>query len=303
MALNIPQMGNKWLYLTVLSLIWGTSFILIKKGLVGLTQIQLGSLRTVLSALILFSIGLPTLKQIKRPQWKWIALSALFGTFFPAFLFAFAQKHIDSAVASILNSFTPLATAVLGYYVFSIYATRRQMLGVVVGLAGSVMLIMAGAQINPDQNHWYGTLVLLASVGYALNVNILKKYLQGISPLAIATGNFVVIVIPALLILVSTGYFNQVWTTPEVQVSTGYILILAIFGTALAKILFNKMIQISSPVFASSVTYTMPVVAVIWGVFDGERFGWYQGVSALIVLVGVYLSNQRKGANAKADPK
>jgi drug/metabolite transporter (DMT)-like permease len=162
---------------------------------------------------------------------------------------------------------------------------------------------MAGAQINPDQNHWYGILVLLASVGYALNVNILKKYLQGISPLAIATGNFVVIVIPALLILISTGYFNQVWTTPEVQVSTGYILILALFGTALAKILFNKMIQISSPVFASSVTYTMPVVAVIWGVFDGERFGWHQGVSALIVLVGVYLSNQRKGANAKAGPK
>ena len=107
-------MDKKWLYLIVLSVIWGTSFILIKKGLVGLTQIQLGSLRTVLTAIILFSVVLPSLKQIKKLQWKWIALSALFGTFFPAFLFAFAQKHIDSAVASILNSLTPLATAVLG---------------------------------------------------------------------------------------------------------------------------------------------------------------------------------------------
>ncbi len=287
-------MDKKWLYLLLLSLIWGTSFILIKKGLIGLTQIQLGSLRTVLTAIILFSVGLPTLKNIKKQQWKWIALSALFGTFIPAYLFAFAQKHIDSAVASILNSLTPLATAVLGYLVFSIYTTRRQMIGVFIGLVGSVMLILAGAHINPHQNHWYGILVLIASVGYALNVNILKKYLSELSPLAIATGNFVVIVIPALLILIGTGYFSQVWTAPQVQISTGYILILALFGTALAKILFNKMIQISSPVFASSVTYTMPVVAVMWGLFDGERFGWYQGISALIVLFGVYLANQRK---------
>ena len=292
-------MEKKWLYLIVLSMIWGTSFILIKKGLVGLTQIQLGSLRTVLTAIILFSVGLPTLKQIKKPQWKWIALSALFGTFFPAFLFAFAQKHIDSAVASILNSLTPLATAVLGYLVFSIYTTRRQMIGVFIGLLGSIMLIMAGAHINPHQNHWYGILVLIASVGYALNVNILKKYLNELSPLAIATGNFVVIVIPALLILIGTGYFDEIWTVPEVQVSTGYIAILALFGTALAKILFNKMIQISSPVFASSVTYTMPIVAVLWGIFDGERFGWYQAISALIVLFGVYLANQRKGSGKK----
>ena len=118
-------MEKKWLYLIVLSAIWGTSFTLIKKGLVGLTQIQLGSLRTVMTAIILFSVGLPTLKQIRKSQWKWIALSALFGTFFPAFLFAFAQKQIDSAVASILNSLTPLATAVLGYLVFSINTTKN----------------------------------------------------------------------------------------------------------------------------------------------------------------------------------
>ena len=287
-------MNKKWVYLLLLSLIWGTSFILIKKGLIGLTQIQLGSLRIVMTSIILFSVGMPALKEIKRPQWTWIGLSALFGTFFPAFLFAFAQKHIDSAVASILNSFTPLATAILGYTVFRIYTTKRQILGVLIGLVGSIMLILAGTKINPQQNHWYGILVLIASVGYALNVNIIKKYLKDLSPMAIATGNFVLIVLPALLILIATGYFSQVWTMPKVQVSTGYIAILALFGTALAKILFNKMIQISSPVFASSVTYTMPIVAVMWGVFDGERFGWHQVLSAGIVLLGVYLAHQSK---------
>lgn len=295
-------MNKKWLYLLLLSLIWGTSFILIKKGLIGLTQIQLGSLRIVMTSIILFSVGMPALKEIKRPQWTWIGLSALFGTFFPAFLFAFAQKHIDSAVASILNSFTPLATAILGYTVFRIYTTKRQILGVLIGLVGSIMLILAGTKINPQQNHWYGILVLIASVGYALNVNIIKKYLKDLSPMAIATGNFVLIVLPALLILIATGYFSQVWTMPKVQVSTGYIAILALFGTALAKILFNKMIQISSPVFASSVTYTMPVVAVMWGVFDGERFGWHQVLSAGIVLLGVYLAHQsKKSSRSKAN--
>jgi drug/metabolite transporter (DMT)-like permease len=295
-------MNKKWVYLLLLSLIWGTSFILIKKGLIGLTQIQLGSLRIVMTSIILFSVGMPALKEIKRPQWTWIGLSALFGTFFPAFLFAFAQKHIDSAVASILNSFTPLATAILGYTVFRIYTTKRQILAVLIGLVGSIMLILAGTKINPQQNHWYGILVLIASVGYALNVNIIKKYLKDLSPMAIATGNFVLIVLPALLILIATGYFSQVWTMPKVQVSTGYIAILALFGTALAKILFNKMIQISSPVFASSVTYTMPVVAVMWGVFDGERFGWHQVLSAGIVLLGVYLAHQsKKSSRSKAN--
>ncbi|MGB0450613.1 MAG: DMT family transporter [Flavobacteriaceae bacterium] len=295
-------MNKKWVYLLLLSLIWGTSFILIKKGLIGLTQIQLGSLRIVMTSIILFSVGMPALKEIKRPQWTWIGLSALFGTFFPAFLFAFAQKHIDSAVASILNSFTPLATAILGYTVFRIYTTKRQILGVLIGLVGSIMLILAGTKINPQQNHWYGILVLIASVGYALNVNIIKEYLKDLSPMAIATGNFVLIVLPALLILIATGYFSQVWTMPKVQVSTGYIAILALFGTALAKILFNKMIQISSPVFASSVTYTMPVVAVMWGVFDGERFGWHQVLSAGIVLLGVYLAHQsKKSSRSKAN--
>ena len=255
-----------------------------------------------MTSIILFSVGMPALKEIKRPQWTWIGLSALFGTFFPAFLFAFAQKHIDSAVASILNSFTPLATAILGYTVFRIYTTKREILGVLIGLVGSIMLILAGTKINPQQNHWYGILVLIASVGYALNVNIIKKYLKDLSPMAIATGNFVLIVLPALLILIATGYFSQVWAMPKVQVSTGYIAILALFGTALAKILFNKMIQISSPVFASSVTYTMPVVAVMWGVFDGERFGWHQVLSAGIVLLGVYLAHQsKKSSRSKAN--
>lgn len=294
-------MNKKWLYLLGLSLIWGTSYILIKKGLVGLTQLQLGALRLVLTSLILFSFGLPSLKKIKKHHWRWIGVSALAGTFFPSFLFAYAQRHIDSAVASILNGLTPLATAIIGMVLFGVYVSKRQLLGVLIGLLGSVMLILAGSQINPDQNHAYGILVLIASMGYALNVNIIKHHLSGLPARAIATGNFVCLFLPALAILWSTNFFDQIGQSASMQISVGYIALLALFGTALASILFNKLIEISSPVFASSVTYTMPLVAVMWGFVDGERFGLVQVLSAAVVFLGVYLANQRQKNQYKTE--
>ncbi len=286
-------MHNKWVYLLILSLIWGSSFILIKKGLVGLDAYQLGSLRIVLTSLFLFSVGFRSIRQIRKKHWLWIGISGFVSSFFPPFLFALAQEHIDSAVASILNSLTPLATVVVGIVFFRILSTKRQILGVFIGLIGSVLLILAGAKINTDQNYMFSLLIFIATLGYALNVNILKKYLTDISALAVTTGNFLFLFLPALVILYTTGFFETVGQSEEMQLSVGYIAVLSLFGTALAKVLFNRMIQISSPVFASSVTYTMPIVAVLWGVVDGERFGFMQLIAAGVILVGVYLSNKR----------
>ncbi|MEM7187054.1 MAG: DMT family transporter [Bacteroidota bacterium] len=289
----MSNQAQKWIYLIVLSLIWGSSFILIKKGLVGLTDYQLGSLRIVLTSIFLFAVGFKSIAQIKRRHWVWVLISGLVASFFPPFLFAMAQNHIDSAVASILNSFTPLATVVVGVVVFRIMSTRRQIWGVVVGLVGTIALILAGAQFNPDQNYWYSILIIVAAVGYALNVNIIKKYLSDISALAVTTGSFIFIFLPALLILYLTGFFETVFTDEAMQLSFFYVAILSLFGTALAKVIFNKLVQIASPVFASSVTYTMPIVAVMWGVVDGEKFGILQVVAAGIILLGVYMSNRR----------
>ncbi|HPF11506.1 MAG TPA: DMT family transporter [Flavobacteriaceae bacterium] len=286
-------MHNKWVYLVILSLIWGSSFILIKKGLVGLTDYQLGSLRIVLTSLFLFSVGFKSLKQIQKRHWWWIALSGFVSSFFPPFLFAMAQNHIDSAVASILNSLTPLATVVVGISMFRILSTKRQILGVFVGLIGTLLLILAGADFNPNQQYSYSVLIIIATIGYALNVNIIKKHLTDISALAVTTGNFLFIFLPGLVVLYFTGFFETIAHSREMQISAGFIAILSLFGTAIAKVLFNKMIQISTPVFASSVTYTMPIVAVLWGVIDGERFGFLQAIAAVVILVGVYLSHKR----------
>jgi drug/metabolite transporter (DMT)-like permease len=283
----------KWIYLIVLSLIWGSSFILIKKGLVGLTAYQVGALRIVLTSIFLFSVGFRSLRSVTMTHWKWIAISGFVGSFLPPFFFAMAQNHIDSSVASILNSLTPLSTVVVGLLFLGLRSTRLQIIGVFIGLAGTIMLLISGADINPNQNYWFSILIIISTIGYAFNVNIIKKYLSGVNALAIATGNFLWIFAPSLVILYMTGFFETIGESEEMQLSFLYIAILSLIGTAIAKVLFNKLIQIASPVFASSVTYTMPIVAVGWGLIDGESFSFLQVIAAGIILIGVYFSNRR----------
>jgi drug/metabolite transporter (DMT)-like permease len=282
----------KWLFLTVLALIWGSSFILIKKGLVGLSPMQLGSLRIIFSAIFLIIIGFKSVTEIKQNQWKYIALTSLFGTFIPAFLFAIAQTQINSSVSSILNSLTPLNTLIIGGLAFGLSFKRTQVFGVIIGLIGTILLIVNGAINHPNQNYWYTILVLVASICYATNVNLLKKHLSDVKPLSISTGNFLVMLVPALIVLFSTDFLSVV-ENAEVQNSMIYIIILGVVGTGIANIIFFKLIQISSPVFATSVTYLIPIVAFFWGLLDNEMLTPIQFIGAFIILIGVYLSSKK----------
>ncbi|WP_047548829.1 DMT family transporter [Psychroserpens sp. Hel_I_66] len=284
---------KKWLFLFVLSIIWGSSFILIKKSLLGLTPYQLGALRTIITGIFLFSVGLKGLKSIKKNEWKWIVISGFIGSFIPAFLFAIAETEIDSAITSILNSLVPLNAILLGFAIFKIGFTKRQLFGVIIGFVGTSILILRGAEMNPNQNYLYAGFVIISTVMYALNVNIIKKYLQNVKPLSIATGNYVGIIVPAIVVLLFSDFFtDETFANPNFKMSMVYVIILSFFGTALAKVLFNTLVQISTPVFASSVTYLMPVVALTWGLLDDEEFGWFQILASAIILVGVYLGNK-----------
>lgn len=282
----------KWVLLTVLSLIWGSSFILIKKGLIGLTPIQLGSLRILFAGIFLLAIGFKSISKISLQQWKFIAITALFGTFIPAYLFAIAQTEIDSSVSSILNSLTPLNTLVLGSIAFGLQFKRNQIFGVIIGLFGSALLILNGAMNHPEQNYYYALLILIASLCYATNVNLIKKHLSGMASLSITTGNFLVLLLPATLILYFTD-FIEVVTIPQVQNSMLFIVILGVIGTGIANIIFFKLIQLSSPVFATSVTYLIPIVAFFWGLLDNEMLTPIQFLGAFIILIGVYLSSKK----------
>ena len=284
---------NKWFYLISLSIIWGSSFILIKKGLIGLEASQLGSIRIIFSSVVIILFAWKRLAKINLIEWKWITISAFLGSFFPAFLFAFAEKEIDSSVASIINSIVPLNTVIIGMVLFNIRSTRRQIIGVLVGLIGTYILILSGMKLNPDQNYLYSGFVILCSFLYALNVNIIKKYLQHLHALTITVGHFAVIIIPALIVFYFSGFEYENLKLVEVRESLLYVLILAIFGTALAKIIFNYLIKISSPVFASSVTYSMLIVSIFWGIIDGEKFSINQFIATTIIIIGVILTNKR----------
>lgn len=282
----------KWLYLIVLALIWGSSFILIKKGLVALTPLQLGALRIIFSAVFLLIIGFRSLTEIKQFQWKYIALTSLFGTFIPAFLFAIAQTQISSSVSSILNSLTPLNTLILGALFFGLTFKRTQVFGVIIGLIGTVLLIVNGAMHHPNQNYWYTVLILIASICYATNVNLLNRYLSDVKPLAITTGNFLVMLVPALIVLFANDFLS-VAQLPEVQHSMVFVMVLGVVGTGIANIIFFRLIQMSSPVFATSVTYLIPIVAFFWGLLDNEMLTPVQFLGAGIILIGVYLSSKK----------
>jgi drug/metabolite transporter (DMT)-like permease len=285
---------KKWFYLFLLALTWGSSFILIKKGLLGLSPFQLGSLRTVMSSLFIFIIGFKSLKTIQSHQWKWIIITGFIGTFFPSFLFAFAETEVDSGIVSILNSLVPLNTVLIGLAVFKITSTKTQVFGVILGFVGASMLIFNSMELHPDQNYLYAGFVILATVMYASSVNIIKRYLQDVKPIAIAAGNFVAIIIPAILVLSFSNFFTtETFQNDTIYISIGSVAILSLFGTVMAKIIFNSLIQISSPVFASSVAYLMPLVALLWGLLDGEVFGINQGLASSLILLGVYLVNKK----------
>ena len=294
---NMKNQYVKWLYLAILSLVWGSSYILIKWGLVALTPLQLGSLRLLVTTIALLIVGYRSLRSLSKYHLKWLAITGYVGTFFPAFLFAFAQQYIDSAIAAILNALTPLLTIIFGLLFFRIDILKKQYFGVGIGLLGSIGLVWGGLQTASNINPIYTLLILAASCCYAINIHFIKIHLAQVGVMAITLGNFVFMAPAALVVLICSDFFTpQTLSHPEIYPAIGYITILALAGSAFAKYLFNKFVKITSAVFASSVTYTLPIVALFWGVYDGEVITQFQLLSTAVILVGVYLSHTKKAA-------
>ena len=286
---------KKWIYLFLLSGIWGSSYILIKKGLVGLSPIQLACFRIIITSFILVFFGLRHVSNLSSDQWKWLSLTGFFGTFFPTFLFAYSETKIDSSVVAVLNGLTPLFTLFIAVLFFGYTFRKLQFLGVAVGLLGTVMLIYDEYSSKSFSNANYSLLVLIASLCYGFNVNILKYKLKGVSSIGIAIGNFLAITPPALILLVLSDFsWKTFYREEDIITSLLFVFILASMGTALAKVMFNELVSISSPVFSVSTTYLLPIVAIGWGILDGESFGISKFISAFIILIGIYLITKKK---------
>ena len=282
-----------WFLLIIIALIWGSSFILIKKGLVSFGAMEVGALRIFSAGLFLLPLAISKLKTIKsRTEWLVIFIVGLCGSLIPAFLFAKAQTQLTSSVTGLINAVTPLMTLVVGAAFFNRHITRKKGIGLLVGFAGSLILMTAGTGGNLGDLNFYVLLVIAATICYGFNLNLIKTYLSKVPAVSIAS-------VSLLLVLPVSGYYlfhdglfmAKFETAPDVYWSFTSVLILGVVGTAIALILFNRLVHLKDPVFASSVTYLIPAVAIVWGVIDGEVLLLAHYLGIIIISVGIYMAN------------
>jgi len=275
-----------WIILVSLSLIWGTSYILMKKGLESFTVYQVASLRIIITSLCLLPVALRSLSLINRKNIFSILIIGFFGSGIPAFLFPLAQTRIDSSVAGMLNSLSPVFTLIIGILFYGKSTRRSQIAGIFLGLAGALGLMYSDTlTIN-----WYGLFVILATLLYGISTNEVS-IVNGVGGLKLTSLAFLVLSPFAVVILLMTDLHAPTLTENWIR-NLGFIAILAIFGSALALALFYLLVKDTSPVFASMVTYYIPIVAALWGIADGEKFTTLMLLSVIVILGGVYLINR-----------
>jgi drug/metabolite transporter (DMT)-like permease len=277
--------------MALLAIIWGSSFILVKKSLTVFDASQVGSLRIVAAFCFFLPFFLSNLKKIPFNKAHLFLLVGCLGNLFPAYLFSLAGSKLDSGVSGALNSTTPLFTLIVGGLFFGNKITSQQAIGIILGFVGALLLILAGAKGLQFNN--YAFYVILATLLYGFNLNITKKNLTGLdlSPFLITSFIFMTIGPVAIIVLFSGDFMDKV-TLPEAQIPLLFSILLGVLGSAVAMVLFNKLIQVTSAVLASSVTYLIPIVAIIWGLFDGEALQIQHFVGMGVILVGVYLVNK-----------
>ncbi len=283
---------QSWGLLFLLALIWGSSFILIKQGLTAFSPTEVGALRIASASVFLVPVALPALRRLSKRHLGLLAFIGLFGSLGPAFLFAFAQTQLSSSVTGILNAVTPLNVLLLGAAFFGRTIARQESIGLIIGLLGTVLLVLAGSEGGLQGINYYSLLIIAATVCYGFNTNIIKNYLGDLKPTVITAVSLLLAGPPAVGYLLGVSDIVQQISTGDVWWPLLAMMVLGVVGTALALIMFNQLVQIRTAVFASSVTYLVPVVAIGWGVLDGESLSYWHIVGMSAILGGVYVANR-----------
>jgi drug/metabolite transporter (DMT)-like permease len=282
-----------WGILILLTLVWGSSFILIKKGLGVFTATQVSALRILSAAVFMTPFAISRIRKTEKKHFLLIFLSGFIGSLIPAYLFALAQTRLDSAITGIINAMTPVFVVLIGAMFYKQKINRIMIAGLLLAFSGTAMLMFYAAEGQRVINY-FALLVVAATVMYGLNVNILKFNLSKLNAVAISSISLSFMgPVAAVQLFVFTDFVHRMQSGESALLALGYLSLLGIVGTGLALILFNKLIKIATPLFASSVTYLIPVVAVCWGIVDGEQLTIRHFVSMLIIAVGVYLTNKK----------
>lgn len=288
---NFEQLIN-WGTLLILSLIWGSSFILMKYGLRSFSYGQVAAFRMFVAFILLLPFALQNLKLINKTNVFSLLAVGFIGNCIPAFLFTLAETRIDSSLAGMLNAMTPFFTLIVGGIVYRLHISGRAVIGVVLGLLGSIMLIMADSSgFSKSVNAW-AFFVVLATLMYGININHIKENLSHLTGVQISSLAFL-FVGPVVSVYLLTSGLSESFAQPNAWEDFVYVFLLGFFGSAVAVVLSTILVQRTNAMFSSSVTYLMPIVAIVWGVIDGEQLSFVHYIGMCIVLFGVYLVNRK----------
>ncbi len=275
-----------------LTVIWGSSFILMKKGLDSFTPTQVGTVRIFFAFLVLLPFALPYIKTVFKEYWKKILLLGIIANLIPAILFAAAETGLSSSMTGVFNAITPLMTLIIGSLIYKNIIHKKQTVGLIIAFAGSLMLSFVGSTGKLDSFNTYSLYVIAATICYGLGLNMVRTHFLKIRSIALSALTMFSIGPIALIYLLCTDFFYRLNNVENAWESLGYIFLLGAVGTGFALILFNRLIQSTSAVIASSVTYLIPIVAVLWGIADGEPFFMLHIVAMILITLGVFFVNK-----------
>jgi drug/metabolite transporter (DMT)-like permease len=290
---DLNKKSWQWFSLIFLAIIWGSSFILMKKGLLVYSHDIVAALRISLAAIVLIPFGIKTFNKVKLKDWKYLIFVGAIGNGVPAFLFTFAQTEVSSSLTGMLNALVPIFSLIIGILMFNSTPLKTQITGIIIGLIGACGLIFSNGLPTENSNFFFVLLIILATICYGVSVNVIKTYLKEIKAIHITALSFICLAPFTIFYLFTTNFIEVTLSHPASFKALIYIGILAIIGTSIAIILFNMLIKTTTTVFATSVTYLIPIVAIFWGLFDGETINFYQIVSAAIALLGIYFTSKK----------
>lgn len=281
-----------WAIFIILCFIWGSSFILMHYSARGLSSAQIASVRILAAGLVFLPFAVFHLQKIPRNKVLLVIAGGITGNLLPAYLFAEAiSRNIDSSLAGILNSLTPICVIVVAVLFFKDKVKRQKIAGVLVGFAGLVLLTLTQDDISL-QNAGYASLILLGTICYGINVNLYSHYLRGLNAFQVSTVSLAFMIIPTAIVLWQQQFMQLDFAAAEVKWAVMASAALGVVGSALATILFYILVQKAGGLFASLVTYGIPFVALFWGFLDGEKITLAEISCLGLILFGVYLANR-----------
>ncbi|MEO5967266.1 MAG: EamA family transporter [Ferruginibacter sp.] len=293
------QFKNKWFIISVLTLTWGSSFILIKKCLESFTPYQIGSIRVMMCGLIFMRIGIPAIRKMDKKTLIWATITGALGNFIPMFLFPIAQTKVSSSMAGILDSLVPVFVLILGFAFFKVRSSGLQWFGAFIGFLGAATLVYYSSNSFGTSDPLFSLMIVFAAACYAGSATLVNHKLSHVSSFELSASVFTIWMIPSFIVFLFSGFIGDFHGTASQWKGLGYLSVLTLAGSAMAVILYFRLIQTTSAVFASMVTYLLPIVAVFWGLLSGEDFSVWYAVGGVLILAGIYMVQEKTNVASK----